>query len=158
MHVSCTVRVSIIRGSTYLLVLSGHVGPSLCSLDAHGTLGHLWTEITGNDGTRRLHVEEERGEGTLGRIRVVLTLLPLLLAIGADSRRFRGSFGGAGNLCEVASQLQQRVVAEALEGGGDIRAGAVVAEDGIGVLDVGGGDGADDILEGGEPGDDLEVD
>ena len=69
----------------------------------------------------------------------------LLLLLGVD-----GGDLGRGGAAEAAEPAEERVVAEAGQGRLDLEAGAVLAEVGIGVLDVGGGEGLDGVLEGGE--------
>lgn len=76
----------------------------------------------------------------------------LLLFFGVGGGGLDGGGGGA----EAAQAAEEGVVAEAREGRLDFKAGAaVVAEVGVGVLDVGGGEGLDCILEGCETGYDL---
>lgn len=76
-------------------------------------------------------------------------LLLLLLEVGnaADGLDGWGAWSAQGP--EVA---EERLAEEA---GGKVESGAVLAEDGVGVLQVGGGEGLDRVLEGCEAGDDL---
>jgi hypothetical protein len=79
----------------------------------------------------------------------MLPLLALLLIVGTP--RFSGAHGAL----QVPERAVEEVLANPGERGLDVEAGAVLAQHGVGVLDVGGREGLDGILEGGESGDDL---
>lgn len=94
--------------ASYLLVWRDHGIPTTDTLGADSALSNLWSEVIGNDGTRSLHVQEVRGERSLGRIGVVDALLLLLL--GLDSRRL-GEAGCTKTLESIG--VEKRVVVEA---------------------------------------------
>ena len=87
----------------------------------------------------------------------MLPLLALLLVrrgtLGSGSSdSARGWGDGALEVCQWA---EERVLAELGQGGSDVESCAVLAEDGIGVLDVCGRERLDRILESRKTGDDL---
>lgn len=58
-----------------------HGSPPTLAFFLDGALGSICAKIVGNDGAGSLHVQEVRGQGSLGSIRVVLALLALLLLL-----------------------------------------------------------------------------
>jgi hypothetical protein len=85
----------------------------------------------------------------------VLPLLPLLL-VGIASGEEGGTGGGLDGALEAGQAAEEGIVGELLvQGADDIEDADLLAQHGVGMLDVGGGEGLDSILEGCEAGDDL---
>lgn len=146
-------------GDTHLLVIRVHGAPSSGALRGYNPLCDTRAEILSDDRAGGLHVEEERGEGTLGRIGIMLPLLALLLVGGGVGSSSSGLLWA---LCALVAAEQGRDVSQLGEAGVDLRIGGVVAQHDIGVSDIvarqrldAAGQGLDGVLEIIEIGDDL---
>lgn len=104
--------------STNQFLLGRHGAPSTLSLVLHGTLGDRVTKVGSDDGAGSLHVEEVGGQGTLGRVGVMLALLALLLLLhdgdgsgsgNWDTRHLRQRLRRkhVGNICETSIILKE---------------------------------------------------
>lgn len=84
----------------------------------------------------------------------MLSLLSFLLLLGSFGLGRRRSAVQAGDATEqrVVAELRERMLDTGIE------AGSMFAEDGIGVFDVGGGEGLDGVLKRRETGHNLRVD
>lgn len=139
---------------THLFVMRLHGSPSPGSFGAHSSLCNVCAEVCSDDRARRLHVEEERCERPLGRIGIVLSLLALLLVAGRSIASSCRRLGWAGGAIQFP-KLEQRVLAQLGQRRLDVEPRTVLAEDGIGMFDVGGREGLDGVLQRGKSGDDL---
>ena len=130
-------------GLTYLLLLQIHVLPAAGALIGDILGLRIGAQVFGNPGAVVLHVEEVRGERTLGRIRVHGRALALLATAG-----FRLGAGGTGARSEVK-------VAHADGHGREIDGGGGAVDDIVDVLDIGLAEISDLGLERHAPHDDL---
>lgn len=113
--------------ATYLLLGFFHLGPAAGTLIGDLLGLRVGTQVLSNDGTVVLHVEEERGEGALGSVRVRGSALALLLPIRVRIRaRARGAstraIESAGNATGEVAQVKQR--------------NGIPAQDSVGMVDV----------------------
>ena len=123
--------------------------PSLGSLLTDMSLGNFRAKIIGNDRACGLHVEEERRQRTLRCIGIMLSLLALLLVITNYS-----AWPGIRNGCE---RTEDRVLPKLGESQVDAESLDRVTEHRVGMLDVGGREILDGILERSKPGDKLDI-
>jgi hypothetical protein len=96
-----------------------------------------------------LHVEEERSEGALRGIGIMLSLLAFLLLSCSIRRSNCRRTWSASDVLEAGGK--ERVIAESGECAIDIEVCTVLAEYSIGESDVGGGEGLNRVLESRKP-------
>ena len=128
-----------VGSNTNQLLLGRHGGPATLSLILHGALGNAVTKVGSDDGAGSLHVEEVGGQGTLGGVGVVLTLLALLLLLDR----------GQGDARDLRHGLEVEHVAKV----GDADVASILKKRGlsnqqVGLTEVIGTEGPNEVLNG----------
>lgn len=122
------VLVSVVPA---LLLARSHVSPAALALFLNGTLGSLSTKVIGNDVAGMLHVQEVRGQRTLGGIGVVSALLALLLFISRGSRSNNRSDYGRVNGRDQRGSVSLEASKEV-----DLALGRVLAEQDVSLTNI----------------------
>ncbi len=102
--------------NTYSLLLSGHISPAPLALLLDGTLWRFGTKVVSNDSASALHVEEVRGQGTLGGIRIMGALLALLLLLDGVATEIhdRVAENLSGSALEVGEEVGRTTIGNRL--------------------------------------------